>query len=419
MGFQANLPSMGSKNKFICSFFSIFMVLSASLNSCGQQAITQETRADEKQPVLRTGAERTELYFNSRLKGKSIAIVANQTSMVAGTHLVDTLIGAGFKIQKVFAPEHGFRGEAEAGAVIKNGLDTKTGLPVISLYGKKKKPDVSDLQGIDLVIFDIQDVGARFYTYISSLAYIMEACAEQDIELLVLDRPNPHGFYVDGPVLEPGFTSFVGMHRIPIVHGMTMAEYARMLNGEAWLKNGIQCRLDWVEVQGYTHQSRYRLPVRPSPNLPDMKAVYLYPSLCLFEGTVVSVGRGTEKPFRIIGHPSYKADEISFTPLPVKGVSENPPFKGLECKGLDLSDFATDIEKDGRLRLNWLIEMYQALGQGNKFFDVFFDKLAGNSKLREQIESGKSELQIRESWGEDLVKFKSIRKKYLLYPDFE
>ncbi|MBW6491562.1 MAG: DUF1343 domain-containing protein [Lentimicrobium sp.] len=410
---------MSKENNFYNTISALFILLLLTLQSCGNPIITRENNPDTNQVVLKTGAERTELYFESRLKGKSIAIVANQTSLVAAKHLVDTLFSAGFDIQKVFAPEHGFRGEAEAGAVIINGTDTKTGLPVISLYGKKKKPDVNDLQGIDLVIFDIQDVGARFYTYISTLSYIMEACAEQGIELLVLDRPNPHGFYVDGPVLEPANSSFVGMHKIPVVHGMTIAEYARMVNGEGWLKNGIQCELGWIEVEGYTHNSRYNLPVRPSPNLPDMESIYLYPSLCLFEGTVVSVGRGTQSPFRIIGHPSYKSGDIRFTPQTIKGVSENPPYKGIECRGLDLIAFAKDIEVNGNLRLNWLIEMYEALGSENKFFDSFFEKLVGTSKLKEQILAGKTESQIRASWSEDLRIFKAIRKKYLLYPDFE
>lgn len=389
------------------------------IQSCGSPLQEQTSENQLKTTVIKTGAERTDQYFTKHLKSKRIAVVANQTSLLAGVHLVDTLLGAGLKVEKVFAPEHGFRGEAEAGAVINSGIDSKTGLPIISLYGKKKKPEAADLLGIDLVIFDIQDVGARFYTYISTLAYVMEACAEQNITVLVLDRPNPHGYYVDGPVLQPEFTSFVGLHRIPIVHGMTVAEYARMVNDEGWLKNGIRCKLEWIEVEGYTHSSRYNLPVRPSPNLPDMESIYLYPSLCLFEGTPVSVGRGTDKPFKIIGHPDYKKGNYSFTPVSLKGISENPPHKGLKCNGMDLSVFAEDINVNGRIRLDWLIEMHNSLSPDVRFFESFFNKLAGNSTLSEQIISGKTEAQIRESWQSDLNAFKKIRKKYLLYPDFE
>lgn len=406
----------GGVMRVLCIFLAMFVF---STQSCSSQVSEQVSESPETASQIKTGAERTELYFDKHLKGKRIAVVANQTTLVASLHLVDTLLGAGLQVEKVFAPEHGFRGEAEAGAVIKSGIDSKTGLPIISLYGNKKKPEASDLQGIDIVIFDIQDVGARFYTYISTLAYVMESCAEQNIALLVLDRPNPHGYYVDGPVLQSEFTSFVGLHKIPIVHGMTVAEYARMVNNEGWLKNGIRCKLEWIKVEGYTHSSRYNLPVRPSPNLPDMESIYLYPSLCLFEGTPVSVGRGTDKPFKIIGHPAYKKGNFSFTPVSLKGISENPPHKGLKCNGIDLSNYAEDIKLNGQIRLEWLIEMYKSLGTEVRFFEGFFNKLAGNSTLREQIISGKTEAQIRESWQSDLNAFKKIRKKYLLYPDFE
>ncbi len=408
---------MGNTFKHILLIFAGF--IGFSLHSCGTPTGQMEAVKSESSAKLRTGAERTEDYFDRLLKSKAIAVVANQTSMVGQVHLVDTLVSAGVNVVKVFAPEHGFRGEAEAGAHINSATDPKTGLPIVSLYGKKKKPDEADLQGIDVVVFDIQDVGARFYTYISSLAYIMEACAEQKITLLILDRPNPHGYYVDGPVLDPAFSSFVGMHQIPIVHGMTIAEYARMLNGERWLKNGVQCKLEWIQVEGYTHKTRYALPIKPSPNLPDMQSIYLYPSLCLFEGTIISVGRGTNKPFRIIGHPKFKEGTFLFTPHSIKGVSENPPYKDTECKGIDLSQYAGDIEKNGGLRLNWLIELYKSVGEDGKFFDNFFEKLAGNTELRKQIISGKTAAEIVESWQPDLTKFKSIRKKYLLYEDFE
>ena len=389
------------------------------MQTCGAPVKVPDSAVSDTIITLRTGADQTELYFDRIKQSKGIAVVANQTSVVAGVHLVDTLISAGIPLIKVFAPEHGFRGEAEAGAYIKSATDPKTGLPIVSLYGSKKKPAADDLQDIDVVVFDIQDVGARFYTYISTLAYIMEACAEQNITLLILDRPNPHGYYVDGPILDPAFTSFVGMHQIPIVHGMTIAEYARMLNGEGWLKNGVQCKLEWVKVEGYNHNTRYQLPIYPSPNLPDMESVYLYPSLCLFEGTIISVGRGTDLPFRIIGHPEYAGGDFEFTPRAIPGVSENPPYKGIKCKGLNLSEYAADIQNKGGLRLEWLIEMHRSLGKDPKFFSNFFDKLAGTAELKNQINAGKSETQIIESWQPGLNKFKIMRKQYLLYEDFE
>ena len=412
-----NCIMMGFLGKNI-SFFLLILV-GFSMQACGASVQVPDSKAKEVNTILKTGADQTELYFDRLKKSKGIALVANQTSVVNGIHLVDTLISAGIPLVKVFAPEHGFRGEAEAGAHINSATDPQTGLPIVSLYGSKKKPSPADLHGIDLVVFDIQDVGARFYTYISTLAYLMEACAEQNIALLILDRPNPHGYYVDGPILDPAFTSFVGMHQIPIVHGMTIAEYARMLNGEGWLKNGVQCKLDWVKVEGYDHKTRYELPINPSPNLPDMESVYLYPSLCLFEGTIVSVGRGTDLPFQIIGHPEYSEGDFVFTPRQIPGVSENPPYKGVKCKGINLSDYATNIQNKGGLRLEWLIEMYRILGKDPKFFSNFFDKLAGSPELRNQIKAGKSEAQIIESWQPGLRKFKSIRKQYLLYADFE
>lgn len=407
--------------RFLGKNISLFLVIliGLSMQTCGAPVQVPDATSKENITILKTGADQTELYFDRLQKSKGIALVANQTSVVAGVHLVDTMISAGLPLVKVFAPEHGFRGEAEAGALISSSTDPKTGLPIASLYGNKKKPTATDLQGIDLVVFDIQDVGARFYTYISTLAYIMEACAEQNITLLILDRPNPHGYYVDGPILDPTFSSFVGMHQIPIVHGMTIAEYARMLNGEGWLKNGIQCRLEWIKVKGYNHNIRYQLPIYPSPNLPDMESVYLYPSLCLFEGTIISVGRGTDLPFRIIGHPEYTEGEFMFTPLPIPGVSENPPYKGVKCKGINLSNYAADIQNKGGLRLEWLIEMHSSLGKDPKFFSNFFDKLAGSSELRNQIKAGESEARIIESWQPGLKKFKIMRKQYLLYEDFE
>ena len=365
------------------------------------------------------GAERTGEYF-PLIKGKNIAIVANHTSLINGVHLVDSLLSAGFKVVKVFSPEHGFRGNVDAGQEIGNNTDLVTGLSVISLYGKNKKPQAVDLEGVDVIIFDIQDVGARFYTYISTMTYVMEACAENHIPVIILDRPNPNGFYVDGPLLEPAFISFVGLHPVPIVHGMTVGEYAQMLNCEGWLENGVKCKLSVISVENFKHSDFYELPIKPSPNLPNKYAVYLYPSLCLFEGTIVSVGRGTDFPFQLIGHPGYAIGSYLFTPKSIPGVATKPKYEGMTCLGQNLTDFARDMEKLPRqLHLSWLIGYYKILKDKENFFDNYFEKLAGTAQLRKQIEEGWSEEQIRETWQSGLEKFKKIRKKYLLYPDFE
>jgi uncharacterized protein YbbC (DUF1343 family) len=314
-------------------------------------------------------------------------------------------------LKKIFAPEHGFRGTADAGELIKDGKDTKTGLPIISLYGDNKKPKVEQLAGIDVLVFDLQDVGARFYTYISSLHYIMEACAENNIELIVLDRPNPNGNIVDGPLLEKEFTSFVGMHPIPTLHGMTIGEYAKMINGEKWLKNGIQCNLKIVSCLNYSRDMSYSLPVKPSPNLPNDQAINLYASICLFEGTNVSSGRGTEKQFQIYGSPYLPKSGFSFTPVPNFG-AKDPMHKNLLCYGEDLSA----LPKVTQLELKWLIKSYNTTSDKSKFFNSFFTKLAGTKKLQQQIETGVSEKDIRKSWEKDLNDFKLMRKKYLIYP---
>ncbi len=368
-------------------------------------------------PAIKPAAERTRQYF-SKLDDKRIGVVANQTSLIGQIHLVDSLLSAGKHVVRVFSPEHGFRGQAEAGELVGNNIDAKTGLALISLYGDHRKPTPQDMEGLDLVLFDLQDVGARFYTYISTLTLVMEACAENKIPLLVLDRPNPNGFYIDGPLLEPGFTSFVGLHPVPIVHGMTMAEYACMVNGEFWLKDSLHCDLDWVEVSGYNHKKLYRLPVRPSPNLPDMESVYLYPSLCLFEGTIVSVGRGTDNPFSIIGYPGFLDGDYKFTPESRVGASLNPTYKGLECSGLYLRGEIPDLVNDPGIRLKWLILMYNSYPDKAKFFTSFFNKLSGSGKLRQQIEAGLSEAEIKATWQDDLERFQKTRHKYLLYHDF-
>lgn len=367
---------------------------------------------------IKVGAERTDRYF-PKLQGKRVGVVANHTSMIADTHLVDSLLGAGINVKRVFAPEHGFRGTADAGEHVGNYTDERTGLAVVSLYGSNFKPEAKDINDLDIVLFDIQDVGARFYTYISTMHYVMEACAENNVAFMVLDRPNPNGFFVDGPVLEPEFKSFVGMHPVPVVHGMTIAEYALMINGEGWLKDGIKCELSYVRVDDYNHTYFYTVPIRPSPNLPNMEAIYLYPSLCFFEGTVVSVGRGTDKPFQIIGHPKMTSGNIEFTPVSMLGATQ-PPLLGKKCKGHDLREFAQlFLNNYNKLYLSWLIDAYNELSPHGRFFNNFFDRLAGTDKLRKQILNGLDENQIRESWQSGIENFKKIRKKYLLYPDFE
>jgi uncharacterized protein YbbC (DUF1343 family) len=353
------------------------------------------------------GAERTDTYL-PWLGNKKVGIIGNQTSRIAGTHLVDSLLSLGIDIVKVFSPEHGFRGKADAGAKIEDGIDIKTGLPIISLYGNNKKPKHEQLKGIDILVFDIQDVGARFYTYISTLHYIMEASAEFGIPLLVLDRPNPNGHYVDGPILDTAFQSFVGMHPIPIVHGMTIGEYAKMINGENWIAKN--CDLTIIEMENYTHKMAYDLPIKPSPNLPNTKAINLYPSLCLFEGTNISVGRGTDYPFQQFGAP-YLQSNYSFIPKSGEG-SKYPKHEDIVCFGTDLrfqDSYLTTIN------LNWIIEAYRQCFEKEEFFNNFFDKLAGTDKLKKQIIAGKTAKEIKVSWQVGVEKFKEIRGKYLIY----
>lgn len=378
---------------------------------------------------FKTGAEDYNTYLPI-LKGKNIGVVANQTSIVAWLpnpkdkaaydtgkptdtlHLVDFLIKAKINVKKIYAPEHGFRGTADAGELIKDGKDTKTGLPIISLYGNNKKPKPEQLAGIDVLVFDLQDVGARFYTYISSLHYIMEACAENNIKLIILDRPNPNGSIIDGPTLEKEHTSFVGMHEIPAMHGMTIGEYAKMINGQKWLKNGVQCEFSVVPCVSYTRDMLYSLPVKPSPNLPNDQSINLYASLCFFEGTNVSLGRGTNKQFQIYGSPDLPNTGFSFTPMPNEGAKE-PPLKGILCYGEDLSK----VPKVKRLELKWLMKAYAETKDKSKFFIPFFTKLAGTKTLQQHIEAGKSETEIRKSWEPGLAKFRAMRRQYLIYPE--
>jgi len=401
------------------NYLHVFLIMMfCSIAASSQNNVVSVNYKTVTAADVKVGAQRTTIYF-PLLKGKNIAVVANQTSMIGKAHLVDSLLKSGFKVKKVFVPEHGFRGEADAGQEIANTIDAKTGLPIISLYNKDFKPKPADLKGIDVVLFDLQDVGVRCYTYISTLHYVMEACAENKVQCIVLDRPNPNGFFVDGPVLEKEFSSFVGMHPVPFVHGMTIAEFACMINEEGWLKKGIKCDLKYVTVENYNHTYYYELPIKPSPNLPNMNAVYLYPSLAMFEGTVISVGRGTDLPFQVIGHPFLKSGTYTFTPKSMPGATA-PLYEGKECKGYDLDNFAEVYVKNIRqIYLFWLMGCYQNMDDKANYFTPMFDKIAGTAKLRQQIISGVSEDDIRKSWKPDLDKFKLIRKKYLLYPDFE
>jgi uncharacterized protein YbbC (DUF1343 family) len=395
-------------------FFFLFSCQSQEIPTGIQDALTPEVSMLE--PAFQTGAERISDYLPI-LSGKRVALVANQTSVVEKTHLVDTLLSLGVKITAVFSPEHGFRGTADAGEKVNSVIDEKTGLPLVSLYGKNKKPTSEQLSDVDIVIFDIQDVGARFYTYISTLHYVMEAAAENNKMVLVLDRPNPNGHYVDGPVLKSGFTSFVGMHPIPIVHGMTIVEYAQMINGEGWLKNGVKCELKTVGCLNYSRDMHYSLPIPPSPNLRSDAAISLYPSLCLFEGTVLSEGRGTDFPFEVFGHPALPKEFYPFSFTPVSGFgAKSPKLENKRCNGLKLTEIG-----EGRmteLNIDWIIDAYGHM-KGQEFFitkNRWFDILAGNADLRTQIEAGMSAEEIRTSWQKDLNDFKTIRAKYLIYP---
>lgn len=360
------------------------------------------------------GADQIELY-RSIIEGKSVAVVANQTSMIGTTHLVDKLLSIGINIKVIFSPEHGFRDLADAGESIANGKDAGTGIPIISLYGSHLKPTANDLSGIDVVIFDIQDVGTRFYTYISTLHYVVESCAENKIKCLILDRPNPNGFYYDGNILDTVHRSFVGIDPVPVVHGMTVGEYAEMINGEGWLKNGVRCNLVVIKCKNYTHKTLYVLPVKPSPNLPNQTSVYLYPSICFLEGTTISVGRGTSFPFQVFGSPDLPDRGFSFIPERVPG-AKNPEHLGIKCFGTDLRDAVKEkLVPKPELNLKWLISAYNDFPHKDKFFNSYFDVLAGGPILREQIQKGMTAKQIRDTWKEGLEKFGKIREKYLLY----
>lgn len=423
----------------------ILLVLVGGLLALGSMA--QVNPAASAQPAadkIIPAAERIDVYL-PWLKGRKIGIFANQTSMVGNTHLVDTLRSLGIDIRVIFGPEHGFRGTADAGEKVNSYTDPQTGIPVISLYGSKKAPSADDLKNIDILVFDIQDVGVRFYTYISSLQDFMEAAFENSKPLLLLDRPNPNGFYVDGPILDLKYKSHIGMQPVPIVYGMTMAEYAFMIAGEKWLSKKATGKYEYyrtaqnsadtpfhfqvIKCRNYTHKSKYELPVRPSPNLPEIQSIYLYPSTCLFEGTALSEGRGTPRPFQVFGHPSLPKNLYAFMPQPNEGAKSSKHY-GKTCYGWNLHNTPEKVlaEVDNRIQLKWLIEAYRLFPQKDSFFllpksgkmeDCFFNKLAGNNQLWQQIRAGISEEEIRKSWEPALTEFKKIRKKYLLYEDFE
>ena len=408
----------------------MFLLMNFQLFSCAQKVESEKikNKNTEKDVLeIKTGADRTNLYL-SKLKGKNIAIVANQTSVLTvlqraevapnvmgskkvSQHLVDYLHNYnGIKVQKVFAPEHGFRGKADAAELVKDGIDKKTGLPIVSLYGKSKKPSKKQLEGIDLVVFDIQDVGVRFYTYISTLHFVMEACAENKIPLIILDRPNPNAHYIDGPVLEPKHASFVGKHPVPVVYGMTIGEYGQMVNGQKWLKNGIKCDLIVIPLENYNHNSSYSLPIKPSPNLPNDKSINLYPSLGFFEGTTINAGRGTEFQFQRYGAPFFKKTDFSYTPIANEG-AKYPKHKNKLCHGYNL----IGTKHLSKIDLSFLLNAYQQTPKEETFFGETFTIHAGTEKLQQQIEQGLSETEIRKTWQKGLANFKKIRSKYLIY----
>jgi len=409
----------------IKEFYKLVMLLSLlliSLLSCtspndNTQVASSVVVQDELTEVI-PAAERLALYL-PQIKGKKVGLVVNQTSMVEDQHLVDTLKMMGVDVKKIFAPEHGFRGEADAGEHVKDGIDTNTGAPVISLYGKKKGPSDEDMEGLDVVIFDIQDVGVRFYTFISTLHYVMQACADNNVPLIVLDRPNPNAHYIDGPILQEEFSSFVGMHPVPIVYGMTIGEYGQMINGELWLHEGAECDLTVIPCKNYDHNTYYNLPIKPSPNLPNIQSIFLYPSLCLFEGTHVSVGRGTDMQFQVYGHPAWSEAPSQIIIKSMPG-AKYPKHENKKIGYQSLQHLTKgSLHKREQLDMSYLVNMRKLLSvKGEPFFlekNNFFEKLAGTDELRNQLNTGKSEQEIRESWQKGINKFKTIRQKYLLY----
>jgi len=398
---------MQNKNSKLITRFLTFTILLSFFFSC--------TQGQKMKNEIQTAASQPDEYLPI-VVGKRVGLAVNHSSILYDTlHLVDFLLTKEVNVVKIFSPEHGFRGNAAYGEYVSDERDLKTGIPIVSLYGKNRKVPAEQLKGLDIVIFDIQDVGARFFTYISTMHYVMEACAENGVRVIVLDRPNPNGYYVDGPVMQNEFKSFVGIHNIPIVHGMTVGELANMINDEGWLTNGIKCDLTVIKMQNYDHNSRYSLPVAPSPNLPNDKSVNLYPSICLFEGTEISLGRGTDFPFQVLGYPEPAFGDFKFTPVSLPGIAPHPPSVNKECFGIDLRQ-----EKElNEISLKYLIEFYQKWDQDKPFFKDFINNLAGTAALREQIKGGWTEEEIKASWQPGLEEFKKLRKKYLLYKDFE
>lgn len=394
-----NNESRMIRSFFLVSFLSFFFF------ACCQ--------SKEQDLSLKLGASRTDVYL-PELKDRKVGLLVNHTSVVDSVHLVDFLLENGVNVQSIFAPEHGFRGTADAGELIKDNVDQKTGISVISLYGKNKKPNPDQLKGLDVVIFDVQDVGVRFYTYISSMHYMMEACAENNVNMMVFDRPNPNGDIIDGPILDLEYRSFVGMHPIPVVHGLSVGELALMINGEGWLQDGNKCDLTVVPMLNYNHSDEYILPIKPSPNLPNQQSIKLYPSICFFEGTQMSLGRGTYYPFQVIGYPDATFGEFTFTPISIDGMSKFPKHQDKVCYGIDLRN----QPPPSKLDLGYVIDFYKKWDKGEDFFKKYFDTLAGTDQLRKQIEEGNTEKEIRGSWVDGLEKFKAIRNKYLLYDDF-
>ncbi|MBK8504492.1 MAG: DUF1343 domain-containing protein [Saprospiraceae bacterium] len=398
----------------------ITFLIAISQSACTTTPIPSQISDSEVKEVsgeVRPGAWQLQEYLTD-IEGKKIGLVVNHTSTIGNRHLVDTLLSLNMKIIRIFSPEHGFRCNADAGAHIEDEKDPETGIPIVSLYGNKQKPSQADLKAIDVMIFDIQDVGARFYTYISTLHYVMEACAEVSKTILLLDRPNPNGHYMDGPIREDTFRSFVGMHPVPVVYGMTIGEYAQMINGEGWLNEGIKCDLKVVKCGNYDHQTIYDPPLAPSPNLPNLRSILLYPSLCFFEGTPLSIGRGTTSQFQVIGHPDIKDATFTFIPKPMFGAA-NPKLKNETCYGEDLTGLSIEsIHNQQEINLEYVIRFYNRFSDKTSFFNQngWFDKLAGTTSLRKEIIAGKSAKEIRASWQTDLVNFAENRLKYLLYP---
>ncbi len=410
------------KKSILTLFISISIILFFACNQ--KQVASKYTVSTNAKTDIITGADQIASYL-LLLKGKRVGMLVNQTSIIGNKSSVDSLLSLGVNIVKVFGPEHGFRGNASNGAKVNNEVDQKTGIPIISLYGKIKRPTKEHLADVDVMIFDIQDVGARFYTYINTLCHLMESCAENGKELIILDRPNPNGFLVDGPILEKELYSGIGMFPIPIAHGLTMAEFAQMINGEGWIPNKQQCKLKIIKIANYNHEMAYELPVFPSPNLNSQQSILLYPSTCLFEGTILSQGRGTYIPFTVLGAPALKGKyDFSFKPVSIQGMSETPLHQNEECFGLDLRKYDTNIlRKSKQINLSWMIELYKAYPLKDKFFDRTqskqmgdINKLAGTEKFKQQIMDGVSEAEIRKSWEPGLSDFKTLRKKYLIYP---